>query len=249
MEHFHRYARPFDYEGGEEGCLLVHGFTGTPAHMRLLGESLHKAGYTVKGILLKGHGTRIEDMEKVTWQDWLQDAVAGYEALRNICSKVYVMGLSMGGVLSLLLAEQYPVDKVVPIAAPVRIRDRKAYGAPILKYFQKFKKWGENGGTPVMEEFTEYKLGYDGFAVEAVSHLLKLMKMAEKNLRQINCPTLVVQSKMDETVNPVSAQIIYDRVSASQKEILWLDRSKHVCTIGPEREVMHKKIHEFLQEV
>lgn len=249
METFHRHAQPFDYEGGEEGCLLIHGFTGTPAHMRLLGENLHKGGYTVKGILLKGHGTKMEDMEKVTWQDWLQDAITGYEALRKTCSKVYVMGLSMGGVLSLLLAEQYPVDKVIPIAAPIRIHDRKAHGAPLLKYFQRFRMWGGNEAPPVTEEFTAYKLGYDGFAVEALCHLLKLMKMAEKNLHQIHCPTLVVQSKTDETVKPVSAQIIYDRIKASQREILWLDHSKHVCTIGPEREVMHKKIHEFLREI
>lgn len=247
MEYFHRYAQAFDYEGGAEGCLLIHGFTGTPAHMRLLGESLHKKGYRVKGILLKGHGTKIVDMEKVTWQDWLQDAVAGYEALRKTCSKVYVMGLSMGGVLSLLLAEQYPVDKVVPIAAPVRIYDRKAYGAPLLKHFQRFRKWGGSGDGSTAEEFTDYKLGYDGFSVEALCHLLKLMKLGEKNLHQIQCPTLIIQSKTDETVKPVSAQIIYDKIRAPQKEILWLERSKHVCTIGPERELIHERIQEFLR--
>jgi esterase/lipase len=48
-------VKEFYFKGNNTGVLLIHGFTGTPSEMRLLGEYLAKKGYTVKGILLKGH--------------------------------------------------------------------------------------------------------------------------------------------------------------------------------------------------
>ena len=39
-------AEPFYYQGNKIGCLLIHGFTGTPKEMRLMGEYLANQGYT-----------------------------------------------------------------------------------------------------------------------------------------------------------------------------------------------------------
>lgn len=184
-------------------------------------------------------------MEKTNWKDWLNDTKEGYEQLRKRCSKVYVMGLSMGGILTLLLAEQYPVDKIVSIAAPIRIYDRLAPYACIFKYFKRFNRW-ENS-EPSTGENTQYNIGYSGVPVKCVPSLLNLMKKAEKSLSQVICPTLIVQSYTDETVKPISAQIIYDGIAAPQKEIFWLEQSKHICTLGLEREIMHEKIISFLK--
>ena len=49
-------AQPFFFPEGEHAVLLMHGFTGSPAHMRKLGEALHARGFAVRGILLPGHG-------------------------------------------------------------------------------------------------------------------------------------------------------------------------------------------------
>lgn len=55
----HPNAQPFLLEGGEDAVLLIHGFTGSPAHMRTVGEAINGAGFTAKGILLPGHGGRL----------------------------------------------------------------------------------------------------------------------------------------------------------------------------------------------
>ena len=52
--------RPFFFAGGDVGCLLVHGFTGTPHEMRFLGERLAAQGYTVSGVCLAGHATSVK---------------------------------------------------------------------------------------------------------------------------------------------------------------------------------------------
>lgn len=246
MEFLHEYAMPFYFKGNDIGCLIIHGFTGSPAQMRLLGEVLRKEGYTVSGILLKGHGTTIEDMEKTNWQDWWNTAKEAYAKLKQECRKVYVMGLSMGGILSLLLAETYEIDKVISIAAPIRIYSKLSYLAPILKYFKKYEQWAE---LPLAqgEVGDPYTQAYKKIPVAAIPSLLKLMRKAEKGLHHIMAPILIIQSRMDETVIPQSAQMIYEGVASREKQLIWLEKSKHVCTLGPEREYMHEQMVRFLK--
>jgi esterase/lipase len=43
---------PFTFEGGPVGCLLVHGFSGSPPEMRPMGEFLAGKGLTVLGVRL-----------------------------------------------------------------------------------------------------------------------------------------------------------------------------------------------------
>jgi len=72
-------AEPFFFEGGEVGCLVSHGFTGTTQSMRFLGEFLaSEGGLTVVGPRLKGHGTSVEDMARASAEDkrllWLENS-------------------------------------------------------------------------------------------------------------------------------------------------------------------------------
>jgi len=244
VDYLNEYAKPFLWEASQtEACLLLHGFTGSPAHMRYLGEYLHQqGGYTVRGALLPGHGTSVEEMAATTHQDWLTAAEEEYQQMAEDYEQVYVMGLSMGGVLSLLLAEEYEVDKVIPIAAPVKIHDKLAYLSPVLKYFKQYDSWAEP------EDQDEYDVGYSKMPVKCVPELLELMKMMEQNLGQVTCPALIVQSYQDETVKPVSAEIIEKKIVSSQPRILWLEESGHVCTVGPEKEEIHQQVLNFLED-
>jgi len=93
-------AEPFFMPGGNTGCVLVHGFTGTPKEMRLMGEYLSEQGLTVLGIRLPGHATDLPDMIRVKWKDWLAAVEDGINILSNCCENIFVAGLSMGGILS-----------------------------------------------------------------------------------------------------------------------------------------------------
>ena len=101
-------AEPFFFPGNQIGCLLVHGFTGSPKEMRWMGEYLGNLGYTVLGVRLAGHATRPEDMMRMQWQDWLASVEDGYFLLKNCVDQVFIIGLSMGGILSLTFSSQHP---------------------------------------------------------------------------------------------------------------------------------------------
>jgi hypothetical protein len=54
---------------GEVGVPPIHGFTGSPAEMRLLDHYLHERGLTVAAPLLPGHGARPAALNRQRQQD------------------------------------------------------------------------------------------------------------------------------------------------------------------------------------
>ena len=103
-------AEPWSHDGGPVGVLVLHGFTGSPRSMRPWAEHLAEAGFTVDLPRLPGHGTTWKDMQVTRWDDWYAEADRSLTALRERCATTFVVGLSMGGSLSLRLAEKRPDD-------------------------------------------------------------------------------------------------------------------------------------------
>jgi len=114
-----RSVEPFYFPGNNVGCLLIHGFSGSPAEMRFMGEHLAKNGWTVLGLLLSGHGTTPEQRSKASWDSWVKDVEVGVKELRKSCDTVIGIGLSMGGLLALHLATLDLIDAIVTMNAPM----------------------------------------------------------------------------------------------------------------------------------
>ncbi len=241
-------AQPFLLEGGSEGILLLHGFTGSAGHMRLIGEELHHRGYTVLGIQLPGHGTVLEDMLKVGWQEWLQAAKEGFLTLKERCEKVNVAGLSMGGVITLLMAQQMKVNAAIVMSAPMSLKNRLAPLAKIASRFTPVTYWrGDEQREKLLDQ--RYDFGYAGFPTAKVADLLHMIRMARRNLFAVTCPTLVIQSRADETISLSSADTIIKGIRSEKKAVLWLDEMPHVITISREYRHVASSIAEFLQSI
>ena len=114
-------AEPFFLPGGPQGVLLVHGFTGSPADLLLLGRFLQARGCTVLGVRLAGHATSEEDLSRQTAEDWLDSVRDGAALLRGCTQTLSVVGHSLGGVLAFLLAMEQPLRRIVSLATPVDI--------------------------------------------------------------------------------------------------------------------------------
>lgn len=94
---------------------------------------------------LPGHCTTLEDMAGVSWRDYMCSVRAGYDALAARCDDVSVVGLSMGGLLSLLMCAERPVRVCVTLSAAVRTRNKLAPLSPVLKYMlPRVLRWPES---------------------------------------------------------------------------------------------------------
>lgn len=231
-------CQPFLLEGGRMGVLLLHGFTGTAAHMRPLAERLHGMGFTVLGENLPGHGTRLKELSAVTWEDWLEAAKSGVMRLRSRCDSVCVAGLSMGGCLALLLAEQMQVDAVATLSAPMGTR-APLWLAHLAAPFVPTVRW--RARAPLDER---YDYGYAGFPTRSGSDLAHVIRMARRDLHAVICPLLVVQSHADRTITAGSAQVILAGASSAEKSVLWLETAPHVCTLSAEAALIAQAVGE-----
>lgn len=239
---FDPLAASFRHEGSNgEAAVLIHGFTGVPAHFRPMGKMLADAGYTVVAPLLAGHGTTIEDMYKAGRDDWIDSARAAHESVAAHHDRVHFVGLSMGGLLSIVVAAEAGAATVSTINAPISIRDKTAYLARLLHRFRPEVRWPEEDPPDLDDEVKPFYLTYPGFPTKAMADLVSISRQALRIAPDLRCPTLVVQSLVDETVDPRSGARLA-RAFGRQTHLVWLESSIHNSLLDRERHVIHAAV-------
>lgn len=239
-------AEPFLFTNGPVGCLLVHGFTGTPKEMRPLGEFLAHKGYTSMGVRLAGHATQPDDMLRTHWQDWLASVEDGIHYLRCCTDKVFVMGLSMGGVLTLLAAARYEIAGAVALSTPFALApDPRLKWIPLLAHIQpEVEKGPPDWRDP--SNLTEHK-SYPAYPTLGIGQLNSLLAEMRSAIPDIRVPVLLMQSRTDTSILPESMERIYALLTTQEKHMVWVENSGHVITREPEKEKVFTEIDAFLR--
>ncbi len=242
-------AEPFFLLGGSTGCLLVHGFTGTPKEMRLLGEYLNKQGHTVLGIRLAGHATHIEDMIRCSYQDWLASVEDGWHLLHGVTERIFVLGLSMGGVLSLSFAANFPIAGVVVMASPYEMPSKlaKTLGKmllPLSKVMPKMVKAEDKWFNPEMEKD---HVCYPEDPVRPGYELLKLLKYMHSLLPTLNVPALVIHTRDDIHILPENAEMLFENIGGPDKEHIWVENTSHNLVRDGDTLKVFQPVAEFIE--
>lgn len=245
--HSHLDPSPFFLEDGPIGVLLIHGFTGSPPEMRLVGDYLHQRGFTVSGPLLPGHGTTVEDMNRCQWTDWTSHVEKALADLQARCETVFVGGLSMGSLLTLYLAAHHPeLHGAILYSPAVVVADRLIYLAPVLKHLIPTKPKSDE--SDMADPEADLRLwSYEENPVFAAHELLKLIRRVRRFLPQVTRPLLIIHSTLDQAIHPNSARYTYDRVGSADKELVTLHNSGHCITVDSEWEAVAEKTCEFIQ--
>jgi carboxylesterase len=222
----HLEGGPFLWESGPIGILLIHGFTATTAEVRPLATFLNDQGYTVAGNLLPGHNTQPQDLNRVSWRDWIASSQEAYEVLADRCDQVVVGGESTGGVAGLYLASCNPEINAVLLYAPA-LRLNLSIGEMLALYLLApivpFK--------PKSNPDTRGKWqGYSVHPLKGAIQLVRMEKVVMRRLGLIHQPTLIVQGRKDDIVHPAVPEIICKGIHSTIKEIHWMDNSEH-CVI------------------
>ncbi len=239
-------AEPFGFEGGETGVLLVHGYTGSPQGLRPWGEYLAGEGYTVLCPRLPGHATTLRDLASSTARDWVGEAEMSLRGLRERCSTIFLAGLSFGSTITLDLAARYPdvVGGLVAINASVYNDDPRTKLAPVLGKVNLFLKGlGNDVADP-----TQTELCYPKISTKATAQVLDYMKRVHDNLAAVRCPALLLVSRQDHVVPPGNTPRIYERISSTDKEVVWLERSYHVATLDYDRQIIFERSAQFFRD-
>ena len=242
-------ALPFSSEGTSgRAVLLLHGYNGYPGDMIELARRLAAEGYTVSVPRLPGHGTDSRDFRRSGWRDWLCCARNAYIDLSSRYENVSLSGLSMGGILSLLIAAEFRPEKLVLLAPAMAVARKVFYLTPLLKYLVPVMKRGWNveresdGDRKVLAR--EY---WSHYYTAQIAELNRLMMMARRKLDRIDCPVYVMLSETDPTVPLQAGRVIKAGLNVPYTEFV-LKNSPHVIFDGPEKDIAVEQVLKWMSE-
>jgi carboxylesterase len=233
------FGRTLHFAGGAEAVLILHGFTGRTANAAYLASRLHERGYTVRVPRLPGHGTNGADFSQSGWRDWLRRSVDEYLELAALHSRVSVVGMSMGGVLTLILASRFPVSSIVLCAPAIQVRNRWIWLIPLVGRLKPrgVKPFYEAESSDPDERNLEDE--YHRYTwYRQIAEFRRLQRIARRRLRFVTAPTLTLVSKADDTVPPAAASYIREGIAAAEQETVTLANSGHVIINDVEREAV-----------
>jgi len=249
-------GRPFFLKRffGRKGILLIHGYMAAPEEVRALGEYLYRAGYTVYGVRLRGHGTAPEDLGSRKWEEWYESANRGFIVLKNTVKRMAVAGFSTGAGVALYQAinKGEAFECVVSINAPLKVNNigsRLASTVVLWNSFLNRLHVGRGKMEFVKNDPENRHINYFRNPVSGVAELEKFMNVVEKNLKNLRVPALIVQGSKDPVVNPVSGLEIFDRIGGTDKELCRLYAERHGIVNGEGSRRVFSRVERFLDEV
>jgi carboxylesterase len=230
------------------GVLVLHGFTGNPYSMRPLAQRCAEAGYSVELPRLPGHGTSLDDLVTRRWSDLVEAALGAYDEIAERCDKVAVVGLSVGGGLTALIAEERS-----DVAGCVFINPMlKGPGAELEQGLKELIDSGlevmaTDGGSDIKKEGTT-EAKYDGWPLRALQSVIDGVEVVGTKLSLITAPSLLLSSRVDHTVAPENGDEIVNK-SSGPVERIWLEESYHVATLDNDQDTVERSTIEFLAKV
>jgi carboxylesterase len=227
---------------GSTGIALFHGFTSGPVSVTGWARALAAAGGHVEVPLLPGHGTRWQDLEDVTADDWRAAARDTVDRLFAVHDRVFVGGLSMGGALALDAAAHRPVSGVVVVNPALRFASPAAPLARMIKYaVRSVAPIANDAIRPGVDE-----QAYPRTPVAAVHQVGALQAAARAGLARIQTPVLAFRSSTDNVVPRSSVDILGRRLAPGLLTVRPLYNSYHVATLDWDAEVIEQESVRFL---
>jgi carboxylesterase len=250
-------AEPFFFLGdaSKPACLLIHGFTGTPKEMRGMGEFLNQQGYTCLGVRLAGHATDPEDMIRSRWTDWVASVEDGHQILHGMTDNIFLIGLSMGGILALLGSTRLVprVKGVIAMSTPSRLpTDYPIWFIELISSLIRYRPKSKEPPGGGWFDKTAYKdhIAYAKNPVRSTAELKKLILEMRAALQKVNVPVLLMHSKDEKYILPDNIEDIYKQlVNASDKTKLYVTGSGHVLPRDASREQVFNSALEFIQRI
>lgn len=240
-------AEPLAHDGSSLGVLVCHGFTGTTQSMRPIADRCVAEGWTVRMPRLPGHGTTWRDLNRTEWTDWYAEVQAAYAELRERCDQVVVVGLSLGGSLVTLLAQEQGsgVAGLVLINPAYEPKDPRLKALPLLKHLvPSLAAIGSDIKKPGSVE-----LAYDRTPLKALASAVQMWKRITRDLPQITQPVLLMHSPEDHVVEPSNSELLLSRISSSDVTEILLEDSYHVATLDHDAERILEETVRFIRRI
>jgi len=245
-------CEPFSHVGnGSTGVLVIHGFTGNPSSMTPQAQAFAAAGHHVEQPRLPGHGTSVEDMMTTDWSDWSGEAAAAYDRLAARADEIVVIGLSMGGTLTLwtgLERQDDPKLKALICVNAATAPQPDDVVAMVQEMIDEGNEVMPGIGSDIADPDVS-EIAYEGTPLKQLMSLTKdgLAPIAGR-YAELTCPILIFSSVEDHVVPPESSAHLRD-TAGGKVEFVTLERSYHVATQDYDKAIINERSLAFIDRV
>nr|WP_218626494.1 alpha/beta fold hydrolase [Pseudomonas sp. dw_358] len=244
----------FKLGDGPVAVLLIHGLTGTPTELRKVAQGLAKRGYSVYVPTLPGHCGDNADLQATRWTDWYAGVQRTFLDIRQQHEQVFVGGLSMGSVMSMYLAAQYPgqVAGLLLYSTTLRydgwnmsfwakfthIFMAIPFGVHICKFVESSPYGIKNPRLRAiiekqMKEGESDAAGLLMMSGISVRELHRLVAATKRGMPSVKTPALVLHSSEDDITSRWNADYIERHLGGPVNKVL-LDNCYHMITVDLE---------------
>jgi carboxylesterase len=245
----------FPKDDSSPGVLLIHGFTGTPAEVRYLGEGLAQRGVGAHAPLLAGHGTRVEDLARTSWRDWFRCVDEKVRDLEKVYrpESFYIGGLSMGALLAVHAYAMNPgtFAGLIVMAVPFRLPLTVAWAISGFRYMPvSFDiRIPKLGGPDVMDEKVRDLIpSYRHHSLKAAVSLQELSRrVREEDLPVIEGNVLLLHGKFDITAPLFNMELFREEARRARVKSKILPRSGHLIPVDVDRDVVCESVLDFIR--
>lgn len=239
-----RPAKELFLEGNETAILFLHSYTSHTRDMKKLAEYINKyIGCTCYVPLYKGHGVQPEKLLNTDINDWWIDAQKAYYFLKQQgYNKVSVIGLSVGGIFSLKLAQEEQVERLIVMSAP-KERTPERLKQRLIEYAQAYKQLEGK----ISEEIAKELLPFQEMSLQSFNVFQQFIHRTMENLSRITAPVAVYYGNKDDSLYEKSGRFIYENVSSCDKEIKAFQNSTHLITLGEDQETLFEEVITFIK--
>jgi carboxylesterase len=177
---------------------------------------------------------------------WLSAVRDEYRRLRDQHERVFVVGLSLGGVLGLALAQEEPVDALAVVGTPLALRQPIPLLIPLLKHVMPFRH--KRGGSDIRDDEARSRHpSYDRMPLASVHELILLQREVRRRLSEVRSPIFVGHGAHDTTASPRDAERIHGSVASELKELRLFENSGHIVPVDHDAEALAEAVASFLQ--
>jgi carboxylesterase len=116
----------------------------------------------------------------------------------------------------------------------------------IWSAFAKYLRGRGEGSIRDPEELAKSR-SYGFMTARLLRELRQVMELARRAAPMLRAPTLMIQSRDDNRIEPKSAAETFQVIASSEKELVWTNGNGHVITVDRGREAVFERIGEWLR--
>tara|TARA_B100000029_G_C17460611_1_gene918374 strand:- start:335 stop:1081 length:747 start_codon:yes stop_codon:yes gene_type:complete len=245
MAYFRFDPNNYSFNSSSEiGVYILHGFSSTTFEVKELAEFLGNNGYHAVANNLPGHGTNVDDCNRIKYNHWFDKVKMDVAEMSSKCNKIFIIGNSMGSVLTLYLASIFPISGFIVGGTVLKFKNHFTtnYIVPLVCSFLTSQPKNKMNKSKNVKFY-----GYEEYPLKALNEFRKMNYKVISVIKKIQAPGMIIHSHSDRLSNEENVKIMKKNLTNKNIKTLYVNRAHHnMFDDNPDQKLIFNEVLQFL---